>query len=136
MATRTISLKTTSDSETMTTDPNDGRYLDEGEDPSFFTLTVRMPRLIDIAAFAVIFAGSTLFFQSYLNGNYGVMAHRVIEEEHSLLRAQSLILDRRIQDQQNLNHRLSNEFLDLDLLEERSRVLLGYQHATDVLIED
>jgi cell division protein FtsB len=35
---------------------------------------------------------------------------------------------------QNLTHRLSDDYLDLDLLDERARMVLGYLRADEVTI--
>jgi len=108
---------------------------DAADETDFFALKVRVPRLVDVGATLVLGAGSALFFQSYIDGSHGMMAERVIREELNLLKGQNAVLDHRISAQENLNHRLSDTFLDLDLLEERARVLLGYVHPRDVLIE-
>jgi hypothetical protein len=121
----------------MQTNVNDGRVLEEEEEHvPFFSLRVRLPSLFDLAAFVVIGGGCALFYQSYITGSYGLMAHRVIQVERDLLRGQDAVLDRRIAEQLNLNRRLSDDFLDLDLLEERSRKILGYTHSMDVSAQD
>lgn len=114
----------------------DGRHIDDENEPPFLSSRIRLPRLIDIAALVVIGAGCALFYNSYVSGGHGLMAEKVIKEQRDLLKSQSLILDQHIAAQKNLNRRLSDEYLDLDLLEERARYLLGYVHAQDILIKD
>jgi cell division protein FtsB len=116
--------------------PDDGRFLDDDDELPFFSFHVRLPRLVDVVAAIVIGACCTLFYKSYINGTHGMMAERSILQERDLLKGQSTALDRRIDAQLNLNRRISDTYLDLDLLEERARVLLGYQHADDVLIKE
>jgi cell division protein FtsB len=116
--------------------PDDGRYLDQAEELPFFSMRLRLPRWIDLAAIVIIGAGCSVFYHSYIAGSHGMMAERAVEEERDLLKGQSAALDRRIADQANLNRRLSDTYLDLDLLEERARALLGYVHARDVLIKE
>tara|TARA_Y100000815_G_scaffold267372_1_gene286824 strand:+ start:2053 stop:2418 length:366 start_codon:yes stop_codon:yes gene_type:complete len=116
--------------------PNDGRLLDQSQDQPFFSMKIRLPRLVDLAAFTLIGFGCSAFYHSYISGAHGLMAERVIQEERDLLKGQSTVLDAKIYDQSNLNRRLSDTYLDLDLLEERARALLGYVHARDILIRE
>lgn len=116
--------------------PNDGRYIDTDDEPPFFSFHVRRPRLVDVLALIGISIGCAAFFQSYISGNYGMMAEREIREELSLLQGQDAALLSRVRDQENLNLRLSDGYLDLDLLEERARTLLGYVHSEDTLIKE
>lgn len=112
---------------------DDGRVLkeEEGHLP-FFSMRVRLPKLFDLIAFPIIGGICALFFHSYISGSYGLMAYQVIQIERDVLHGQDSVLDTLISDQKNLNRRLSDNYLDLDLLEERSRVLLGYVHPHDV----
>ena len=114
--------------------PDDGRYLDDDEQTPFFSFKVRRPKLIDMLAIILLGSGCALFYNSYIDGSHGIMAERRFLEEKGLLSGQSAILDNKIYHQKNLNHRLSDTFLDLDLLEERARKLLGYVHPDDLMI--
>lgn len=84
--------------------------------------------------FAVIFSLSIYFTFAAVQGDYGVFRRVQIDAEAIQLR-QDL---KRIQDQvavySNKTHRLSDNFLDLDLLDEQARDILGMLRPDELVI--
>jgi len=81
------------------------------------------------------FAGVCFFAFHALQGEYGLFA---------LLQADNRVADLKIEldkvqadrvSAENRTRRLSDKYLDIDLLDERSRVVLGYVRADEILIE-
>lgn len=68
-----------------------------------------------------------------LNGNHGIYA--LLKEQHRL-EAQKRELSLLTTERENLEHRvslLSDKSLDLDLLEERARMVLGYSDKDEMI---
>ncbi len=88
---------------------------------------------VGLTCFAILLYGYLSF--TALQGPYGIFQriridNQMIELERELSRLQSEI-DR----MENLTHRLSDDYLDLDLLDERARIVLGYVGADELIIE-
>ena len=69
-----------------------------------------------------------------LQGNNGLFARIQIEERISELRTELSEIDAQIAIMENKTKRVSDEFLDLDLLDELARERLGYIHPKDRII--
>ena len=91
-------------------------------------------RAMDIG-FAVLVFGAVVYFgMRTIQGESGFFAKLAIETEERRLASdlEQLRADRlRLE---NLSHRLSDGYLDLDLLDERARDVLGYVRADEVVI--
>lgn len=84
--------------------------------------------------FALAFALSAYFTFAAIQGNYGLFRRVEISAEaemHSRTLAQ---LEAQIVEIENLTHRLSDDYLDLDLLDERARDVLGLLRADEIVI--
>ena len=75
------------------------------------------------------------FTYSAVKGPYGLYEKGRIEAERVLLEKElaSLVGDRRAAD--NRARRMSDEFLDLDLLDEQLRRIIGMARADEIIIE-
>lgn len=82
--------------------------------------------------FALLAAGS--FVVAAVQGDFGVMRRVQIHAEAEELRQQRDELRAELDHMQNLTRRLSDNYLDLDLLDERARIVLGYLRADEVVI--
>lgn len=82
--------------------------------------------------FAMLAAGS--FVVAAVQGDFGVMRRVQIHAEAEELRQQRDALRAELDHMQNLTRRLSDNYLDLDLLDERARIVLGYLRADEVVI--
>ena len=79
-----------------------------------------------VAAFAFTFAA--------VQGDYGVFRRVQIEAEKEALLIERDLLTLEVARMENLTLRLSDSYLDLDLLDEQARDLLGYARSDEVII--
>jgi cell division protein FtsB len=94
-------------------------------------------RSLSFHAFDAVFSclillGIVNFGYHAIQGEYGLFALMRFESEETALRAElgGLVAERA--QLENLAVRLSPEFLDLDLLDERARAVLGHMRADEV----
>ena len=91
-------------------------------------------RIGTIVFFGVTIALSTYFTFSAVHGDFGLM-HRVeIEAETQRLRDELQELEADLSHMENLTRRLSDNYLDLELLDEQARSVLGLIRADEVVI--
>jgi cell division protein FtsB len=83
-------------------------------------------------AVAVVFGGSFTF--TAVQGDNGLFARVVIEAEAANLRAERDHLAADLAEMQNLTRRLSDDYLDLDLLDQQVRDVLGYMRSDEIAI--
>ncbi len=88
---------------------------------------------------ATIFIVLTLLLGLYfafaaVQGPSGILRRIQVEAETAELREQRDELRAQVNRIQNLTRRLSDEYLDLDLLDERAREILGYVRADEVIL--
>ncbi len=69
-----------------------------------------------------------------IQGDYGVFRRVQINAEAEALRAERDRLSAELAAMSNLTHRLSDSYLDLDLLDQQARDVLGYLRADEVVI--
>ena len=69
-----------------------------------------------------------------VQGDYGMFAHVAISAEAEGLRAERDKLTADLAQMQNLTHRLSDDYLDLDLLDQQTRDVLGYMRSDEIAI--
>ena len=69
-----------------------------------------------------------------VQGDYGVLRRAQILTEAEALTAERDRLQAELIELQNRTHRLSDAYLDLDLLDEQVRDVLGYIRADEVVI--
>ena len=79
--------------------------------------------------FALAFSLSLYFVFAAIQGDYGLFRRAEIEAQHKQLERELAALQMRVDRMQNLTHRLSDDYLDVDLLDERARDTLGYVRA-------
>lgn len=94
-----------------------------------------MPQRLSISAtvfFALTFALSLYFAFAAVQGPSGILRRIQIESETAEAEAERDELRAEVDRIQNLTRRLSDDYLDLDLLDERAREVLGYIRADEV----
>lgn len=69
-----------------------------------------------------------------VQGPFGILRRIQIEAETAELAAERDTLKAEVQEMQNLTRRMSDEYLDLDLLDERAREILGLIRADEVIL--
>lgn len=86
--------------------------------------------LVTLGAFLL----GTYFVFHAVQGEYGLFNRVQIEAEESRLTAELTTLEAELSALQNKTRRLSDGFLDLDLLDERAREVLGYARPNEIVI--
>ena len=69
-----------------------------------------------------------------LQGDFGLFMRAEIDAEASDLAAQLVAVQTDVAKMENLTKRLSDDYLDLDLLDEQSRSILGMLRANEIVI--
>lgn len=84
--------------------------------------------------FAIAFALSLYFTFAAVQGDFGLFRRAEILAEARDLRAQLDDVQAEVNEMENLTRRLSDDYLDLDLLDERARRVLGMVRANEIVI--
>jgi cell division protein FtsB len=92
------------------------------------------PSFGSISFFLLCFTLGAYFTFAALQGDYGVFRQVQIAAEAEALSAERDRLSVELAELQNRTKRLSDDFLDLDLLDEQVRDVLGYVRADEVVI--
>lgn len=88
---------------------------------------------VTLSTFAFL-ATVCYFAYAAFQGQYGLMQRYRVEQKEALLRVELAELRAERKMMENKTARLGDEFLDLDLLDERARSVLGYIRADEILI--
>ncbi len=83
---------------------------------------------------AVLMVVGAYFTFTAVQGNYGLFQRIQIEAEADRLELQLAALREEKERMEILTRRLSDEFLDLDLLDERARNVLGYKRPDELVL--
>jgi cell division protein FtsB len=94
----------------------------------------KRPTIGAFVFFSIAFLIGGYFTFAAVQGDYGIFSRAEIEAEERALRARLASLEAEVAQMENLTHRLSDEFLDLDLLEEQARDVLGLIRADEIVI--
>ncbi len=81
----------------------------------------------------VSFGGYFVF--AAVQGEYGVFRRVELESQREVLMAELALLSRETERMRDRTRRLSDGYLDLDLLDERARLVLGVARSDEVIIE-
>ncbi|MGD9295212.1 MAG: septum formation initiator family protein [Roseobacter sp.] len=85
--------------------------------------------------FAALSLGlATYFTFAAVQGDYGLFRRAEIDAEADMLRLQLVEVQAEVDRMENLTKRLSDEYLDLDLLDEQARRVLGMIRADEIVI--
>ncbi len=84
--------------------------------------------------YIVAFCLGLYFTFAAVQGDYGLFERVQINAERDLLAAEREALAHRIAVMSNKTLRLSDDYLDLDLLDEQARSILGYVRADEVVL--
>jgi len=94
----------------------------------------KYPAMGGILYFTLTFALGLYFAFAAIQGDYGVFRRIQINAEADALRSELAVLGQQVQRMENKTHRLSDEYLDLDLLDEQARNVLGMLRADEIVI--
>lgn len=84
--------------------------------------------------FACALVLAAIFTLAAVQGSYGIFRRAQIEAEIANLEVERAALKAEMLKMSNLTHRLSDEFLDVDLLDERARDVLGTVRSNEIVI--
>lgn len=87
-----------------------------------------------MAFLALAFSLGLYFTFAAVQGDYGLFRRAEIQAERFQLQAELGVLDGQVARMENLTHRLSDDYLDLDLLDEQARDVLGLIRADEIVI--
>jgi cell division protein FtsB len=96
--------------------------------------TSTRPSLGAMAYFLLAFTLGSYFTFAAVQGDYGVFRQVEIAAEAEGLKIERDRLAIELAEMQNRTMRLSDEFLDIDLLDEQARDVLGYVRADEIVI--
>ena len=82
---------------------------------------------------ALLLIGAYFTFTA-VQGNYGLFQRIQISAEADRLETQLAALEAEVHRMEILTRRLSDDFLDLDLLDEQARDVLGYVRADEIIL--
>lgn len=80
-----------------------------------------------------VLAGLYFTFAS-VQGDFGLLRRIQIDAEADILAADLSALRTQVAAYRNKTHRLSDDYLDLDLLDEQTRAVLGYVRADEIVL--
>jgi cell division protein FtsB len=83
-------------------------------------------------AFAMVLG--VYFTFAAVQGDFGMFARVAIKAEAAALTTERDRLAAELAEMQNLTHRLSDTYLDLDLLDQQARDVLGYMRSDEIAI--
>ncbi len=92
------------------------------------------PNLGTAAFYAVMVTLATYFTFAAVQGDYGVFRRVEIEADRTALLAELETLQSDVVRMENLTQRLSDDYLDLDLLDQQARDVLGMIRADEIVI--
>ncbi len=98
------------------------------------TRTAR-PALGAFVFFTVAFLLASYFMFAAVQGNFGLFRRAEVEAEERMLRQQLAQLQAEVDRMENLTLRLSDDYLDLDLLDEQARSVLGLLRANEIVVQ-
>lgn len=84
--------------------------------------------------FAVAFSLGTYFTFAAVQGNYGLFRRAEVTADAEKLLLELAALHIRVERMENLTRRLSDDFLDLDLLDQQARDVLGLMRADEIVV--
>ncbi|TCL09189.1 cell division protein FtsB [Shimia isoporae] len=92
------------------------------------------PALGALAFFGLAFAVSVYFVFAAVQGDYGLFRRAEIAADKERLQAELDTLQDEVARMENLTRRLSDSYLDLDLLDQQARDVLGLLRADEIVI--
>ncbi|WP_022704702.1 FtsB family cell division protein [Pseudorhodobacter ferrugineus] len=98
------------------------------------TTTVPRPALGTLLLILLAISLGGYFTFAAVQGDYGVFRQVQLRAEERALTEQRDALLVQLAEMKNLTNRLSDNYLDLDLLDEQARDVLGYLRADEIVI--
>lgn len=95
----------------------------------------KRPTVSVVIFFIVVFSLGTYFTFASVQGDYGLFRRIQIDAEADTLRIERDRLLGEVSLMKNKTHRLSDEYLDLDLLDEQARNVLGLVRSDELVFK-
>ena len=92
------------------------------------------PSIGALVYFSVAFALSIYFTFAAVQGDYGLFRRAEISAQAQLLEKELSTMQMEVARMENLTKRLSDDYLDLDLVDEQARSVLGMLRADEMVI--
>lgn len=92
------------------------------------------PAIGALLFFGVAFALASIFTFAAVQGDYGLFRRVEVEAEKAVLKEDLARLQAEVARMENLTQRLSDDYLDLDLLDQQARDVLGLIRADEIVI--
>lgn len=96
--------------------------------------TRHRPAMGALLFFAVCLTLSVYFTFAAVQGDFGILQRAEIDAEGHALRAELLLLQDDVARLENLTRRMSDDYLDIDLLDEQARDVLGLTRGDEIVI--
>ena len=94
----------------------------------------RRPPLAAFVFFSVSLCLGAYFTFAAVQGDYGVFRRAEVEVQTATLRAELARLNAEVAEMENLTLRLSDAYLDLDLLDQQARDILGLLRPDEIVL--
>ncbi|MCM2561050.1 septum formation initiator family protein [Lutimaribacter sp. EGI FJ00015] len=94
----------------------------------------KTPALGILAFFAVAFSMGAYFAFAAVQGDYGLFRRAEIQADSTTLEAELDRLEAQVARMENLTRRLSDDYLDIDLLDQQARDVLGLLRSDEIVI--
>jgi cell division protein FtsB len=88
-----------------------------------------------VVTLSLAFLAGMYFVFAAVQGDYGVFRQVQIKAEAEALRVERDKLALELAEMQNLTRRLSDGYLDIDLLDQQARDVLGYVRSDEIVIQ-
>ena len=92
------------------------------------------PAIGALLFFGVAFAFASIFTFAAVQGDYGVFRRVEVDAEKAMLQEELARMQTEVSRMENLTQRLSDDYLDLDLLDQQARDVLGLIRADEIVI--
>ena len=94
----------------------------------------KRPTIGAVLYFAICFALGVYFTFAAVQGDFGLFQRVQFEAEAQALHSELAEMRNRVAALENKTHRLSDDYLDLDLLDEQARQILGLVRHNEIVI--
>ncbi len=98
-------------------------------------MKIEVGKVAMAAYYCVAMVASVHFANVAIQGEQGRFARIAILNEEEALRAELASLQTEVEAMENKVRRLSDNYLDLELLDERARLILGFVSENEVIIQ-
>ena len=94
----------------------------------------KTPAIGILAFFVMAFSMGAYFTFAAVQGDYGLFRRAEIQAESANLQTELDRIEAQVTRMENLTHRLSDDYLDLDLLDQQARDVLGLLRSDEIVI--